>query len=51
MKTKNYIFLVMNLKTEHHVRQSQEPSNSGNSDSKMFNFPWFINMPNATAQH
>ena len=50
MKTKYYIFLVMNLKTERHVRQSQEPSNSCNSDSKMFHFPGFISMPKATVQ-
>lgn len=50
MKTKYYAFSVMNLKAEHHIRHSQEPSNSGNSDNKMFYFPGFINMPNATVQ-
>jgi len=50
METKNYTFLVTNLKTEHHVSQSQEPSHSGNSDSIMFHFPGFISMPNATVQ-
>jgi len=50
MKMKHYIFLVMNVNTEHHVRQSQEPSHSGNSDSNMFHFPGFISMPNATVQ-
>ena len=51
MKTKYYKFLAMNLKTQHYVSQSQEPSHSGNSDSKMFYFPGFISMPNATVQH